>query len=56
MATPHVTGVAALVWIRNPTFTYLQVRSRLLSTTRANANLSGRCVTGGVVNAYNAVR
>lgn len=56
MATPHVTGVAALVWIRNPSFTYLQVRSRLLSTTRANANLSGRCVTGGVVNAYNAVR
>lgn len=56
MATPHVTGVAALVWIRNPTWTYSQVRSRLLTTTRANANLSGRCATGGVVNAWNAVQ
>ncbi len=56
MATPHVTGVAALVWIRNPTWTYSQVRSRLLTTTRANANLTGRCVTGGVVNAWNAVQ
>lgn len=56
MATPHVTGVAALVWSRYPSWTYSQVRSRILSTTRANAALSGRCVTGGVVNAWNAVQ
>jgi subtilisin family serine protease len=56
MATPHVTGVAALVWSRYPSWTYLDVRNRLLSTTRANSALSGRCVTGGVVNANNAVQ
>jgi subtilisin family serine protease len=56
MATPHVTGVAALVWSRYPSWTYLDVRNRLLSTTRANAALSGRCVSGGVVNANNAVQ
>jgi len=56
MATPHVTGVAALVWSRYPSWTYLDVRNRLLSTTRATAALSGRCVSGGVVNANNAVQ
>ncbi|HYF16103.1 MAG TPA: S8 family peptidase [Phycisphaerales bacterium] len=56
MATPHVAGVAALVWSRYPAWTYSQVRSRILSTTRANANLAGRCATAGVVNAFNAVQ
>jgi subtilisin family serine protease len=56
MATPHVTGVAALVWGRNPTWTYSQVRSKLLSTTKPLSSLTGRCVTGGCVNANNAVR
>ncbi len=56
MAAPHVTGVAVLVWSRYPSWTYLDVRNRLLSTTRANPNLTGRCVTGGVVNAWNAVQ
>jgi subtilisin family serine protease len=56
MAAPHVTGVAALVWIVNPTWTYAQVRSKILSTARAIPALSGRCATGGVVNANNAVR
>jgi thermitase len=29
MATPHVSGVAALIWGRNPTWTVSQVRSKL---------------------------
>lgn len=56
MAAPHVTGVAALVWSVNPTWTYAQVRSKILSTVRPVAGLSTRCVTGGVLNANNAVR
>ena len=32
MATPHVSGVAALVWQKFPTFTAAQVESRLTST------------------------
>ncbi len=55
MATPHVTGVCALVWMRNPTWTYAQVRSRVFSTTKPLPSLAGKCVTGGVVNANNAV-
>lgn len=56
MATPAVTGVAALVWSRNPTWTYAQVRSKLLTTTKAVSALSGKCATGGCVNANNAIR
>jgi len=50
-----VTGVAALIWSQNPSWTYAQVRSKILSTVRAVPALSGKCVTGGVVNANNAV-
>ncbi len=56
MATPHVTGVAALVWTRYPTWTYSQVRSRILSSAVPRASLSGKCVTGGVLNAHGAVQ
>lgn len=56
MAAPHVTGVAALVWMQNPSWSYSQVRGKILSTARPVSSLSGRCVTGGVLNANNAVR
>lgn len=55
MAAPHVTGVAALIWSQNPTWTYAQVRSKILSTVRPIPALSGKCVTGGVLNANGAV-
>ncbi len=56
MAAPHVTGVAALVWSVNPTWTYSQVRSKILSTAKPISSLTGKCATGGCVNANNAVR
>jgi serine protease len=34
MASPHVAGVAALVWSKNPTFTRDQVKAALLSTAK----------------------
>jgi hypothetical protein len=55
MATPHVAGVAALVWGANPTWTYSQVRSQLFTSARPISALNGLCVTGGVVNAASAV-
>jgi hypothetical protein len=55
MATPHVTGVVAAVYGQNPSWTYQQVRGRVLSTTRPIASLSGRCVTGGLVNLASAL-
>ncbi len=51
MATPHVTGVAALVAARNPTWTGTQIRDRILGTTRSVAGLTGKAWTGGVVDA-----
>lgn len=56
MASPHVAGVAALVWGKNPTWTYSQVRSKILSSAKPISSMTGRCVTGGCVNANNAIR
>lgn len=55
MATPHVAGAASLVWAQNPTMTYAQVKSRLLSTGDAIAALQGKTVTGRRLNALNAL-
>jgi len=55
MATPHVTGVVALVQTLNPTWTHVQVKQRILSTARPVSALSGITVTGGVLNAAAAV-
>ncbi len=56
MAAPHVTGACALVWSVNPAWTYTQVKSKILSTVRTTPSLTGKCVTGGVLNVNNAVR
>jgi subtilisin family serine protease len=50
MATPMVSGVAALVAAQNPTFTPAQLHDRILATARPNASLAGKTVTGGVVD------
>jgi len=55
MATPHVAGVVGLVYVRNPSWTWSQVRTQILSTSRPLASLSGRCATGGIVNAAAAL-
>jgi subtilisin family serine protease len=55
MATPHVTGVVALVEALNPSWTYQQVITRILSTVRPAASMSGVTATGGILNALAAV-
>lgn len=55
MATPHVTGVVALVQALHSDWTYTQVRSRILNTVRPVGAFSGITVTGGVLDAYAAV-
>jgi large repetitive protein len=55
MACPHVAGVTALVYGKNPTWTWSQVRTQVLNTARKVSALNGLCVTGGVVNAQAAV-
>ena len=53
MATPHVTGVAALIMSRRPDWTWQQIKNRLLAGVRPVDSLIGFTVTGGVVNAMN---
>ena len=55
MATPHVSGVAALVWSHEPKMTALEIKQRLIATVRPLASLRGKTRTGGLVNAYNAL-
>jgi subtilisin family serine protease len=55
MASPHVTGGAALVWAQNPTWTAQEVKNRLLQTTDPIPALSGRTVSGGRLNVNNAL-
>ncbi len=55
MAAPHVAGVVALVWSKYPELTWTQVRDRVLTGTNAGPTLSGKCVTGGTVNAHRAL-
>jgi subtilisin family serine protease len=55
MATPHVAGVAALVWGLNPDWTYDLVKNQILSTVDPVSSLDGITVTGGRLNAAAAV-
>jgi hypothetical protein len=55
MATPYVTGVAALVWAANPTFTYQQVKDQILASVDPIPALAGKTVTGGRLNAYRSL-
>jgi len=50
MATPHVTGAAALYAAGHPDATAAQIRSAILSSAVATTSLAGRTVTGGRLN------
>jgi subtilisin family serine protease len=50
MATPHVTGAAALYKARNPGATAAQIKAALLNAATATSSLSGRTLTGGRLN------
>jgi len=59
MATPHVSGAAALVWGFNENLTYLEVKNALIQTVDPIKSLAGKSVSGGRVNvkaALDAVR
>ncbi len=55
MASPHVAGVAALIWALHPSFSVDDVKAIILSSVDPVASMSGITVTGGRLNAYNAV-
>ena len=55
MATPHVAGLAGLLLARNAGLTAAELKTAIMSTVDAKAALSGLCVTGGRINAANAL-
>ncbi|UZO76240.1 S8 family serine peptidase [Microcystis aeruginosa str. Chao 1910] len=55
MASPHVTGAAALLWSQNPTWTAQQVKNTLMNTGDPLASLAGKTVSGKRLNVFNAL-
>ncbi len=55
MATPHVSGVAALVKDLNQNLTAVQIKNIILSNVDSKDSLSGLVSTGGRLDAYRAV-
>ena len=55
VAAPFVTGVAALLLSHNPNLTTAQLKYFILNSVDTVSALSGKCVTGGRLNAYNAL-
>ena len=55
MATPHISGMCALIWASSPDLTNIQLKARLFSTVDAKPSLAGKTVTGGRANLYRAI-
>jgi len=55
MATPYVSGVAALIKTQNPSMTATQIESKIFSNCDSLSVLSGKMVTGGRLNAAKAL-
>lgn len=55
MATPHVTGVAALIKSQNPTADDGAMKAQILQFAEKKASLENKVATGGRLNAYAAL-
>ncbi|MGZ8136894.1 MAG: S8 family peptidase, partial [Methylococcaceae bacterium] len=55
MATPHVTGAAALYASTHPSATAAQIKNAILSSAVPTASLSGKTVTGGRLDVFGAL-
>ena len=55
MATPVVSGIAALVLSRNPDLTPVQLKEVLMTSVDPSENLRTKVISGGRVNAYMSV-
>jgi subtilisin family serine protease len=55
MATPHVSGVAALLLANRPSATVADATAALLGAVDPAASLGGKTVTGGRLNAWRAL-
>lgn len=55
MATPHVSGIAALLYSQDMTQSYLTIKQRILASARPISSMRNRVTTAGIANAYYAL-
>ncbi|MDW8030977.1 MAG: S8 family peptidase [Candidatus Bipolaricaulota bacterium] len=55
MATPHVTGLAALIKAQFPSFSWYQIRNRILATGDVTSGMQNITISDRRINAYNAL-
>ncbi len=55
MATPHVSGLAALIKAEQPILNNIQIKATIENSVDAKLSLSGKVATAGRVNAYTAL-
>ena len=55
-AAPVVAGLAALIWAYYPHLTAVQVKEIIMQSVVKTTWLKDKCVSGGVVNAFNALK
>jgi subtilisin family serine protease len=55
MATPHVSGVAALLVAHEARLNNIEIKNRLIATAKGYPQLRSKVKSGGVVNAYNSL-
>ncbi|MHC2991599.1 peptidase S8 [Pontibacter sp. HJ8] len=53
MATPHVTGAAALYAASNPSASAATIKNAIMSSSLPTSSLTGRCISGGRLNVSN---
>lgn len=55
MATPHVSGIAALLLSKNASLHYDELKSTIIKQVRPLAGLKGKLLSGGMADAYYAL-
>ncbi|MCK5020640.1 MAG: right-handed parallel beta-helix repeat-containing protein, partial [Candidatus Peribacteraceae bacterium] len=55
MATPHVSGLAALIASTNSSYNYVNLKNLIMTTINHKSSLANKMITGGRINAYNAL-
>ncbi len=56
MATPHVSGLAALIWTFNPSYSYKEVFESVRNGGELVTSLNNKTTTGRAVNAWGSLR
>ncbi|UIJ67223.1 S8 family serine peptidase [Bacillus cereus] len=56
MATPHASGVAALIQSAYPSFSPTEIKNKMMHTTSPLSTLTNKVVAGGLINAGKALQ